>query len=485
MPVPTVRELLAALERGEISAVEGTIAALDEAERQNPQLNAFITLDRAGALAAAREADHARRHGSAGTLAGVPLAVKDNLLVAGLPATAASKMLADFVAPFDATAVARLRAAGAVLIGKTGCDEFGMGSSNENSAFGPVHNPVVLGRSPGGSSGGSAAAVAAGLCAGAIGTDTGGSVRLPASFTGTVGLKPTYGRISRLGLIAFASSLDQVGAMARTVWDVAKLTEVMAGHDPRDSTSVERPVPELSHAAESGPEALRGLRIGVPRETLGEGIEPAVDAAVRVALDAMAGWGAEVETVSLPHTDYAVAAYTLIATAEASSNLARYDGMRYGHRTGRPGGLAETIARSRAEAFGPEVIRRILLGTYALSAGAYDAYILRAQKARTLIRRDFEEVFARVDLVVMPTSPTTAFPLGARNADPVAMALSDVFTTSCNLAGLPGISVPCGRDPDGAPIGLQMLAPWFAEGALVSAAASWEAIYRAQHTGDP
>jgi aspartyl-tRNA(Asn)/glutamyl-tRNA(Gln) amidotransferase subunit A len=477
MAVPTIREVLALLEAGQASAVEVTTSALDDAEARNSELNAFITLDCEGALVAARRADQDRRKGQAGALAGVPLAIKDNMLTAGLQTTAASKILEGFVPPFDGTAVARLRAAGAVIVGKTNCDEFAMGSSNENSAFGCVQNPAAPGRTPGGSSGGSAAAVAACLCAGATGTDTGGSIRLPASFTGTVGFKPTYGRISRFGVVAFASSLDQVGPLARTVWDVAKLTEVMAGHDPRDSTSVDRPVDAYTDAVQRGVGNLAGVRVGVPREYFVGGNEPAVESAVRRALDVMADAGAAIVEISLPHTEYAVATYYLIATAEASSNLARYDGMRYGHRTKRVGTLTETIARSRTEGFGPEVIRRVLLGTYALSAGYYDAYYLRAQKVRTLIRRDFERAFDTVDVVVTPTSPCGPFALGERVSDPLQMYLGDVYTTSCNLAGLPGISLPCGRDAIGSPIGLQILAPWFAESSLLAVAAAWEALH--------
>ena len=474
----TLEQQLTQLDEGAIRAVELTEATLEAIEATDATVNAYITLDREGALAQAAAADEARERGDHGALAGVPIAVKDIILTRGLKTTAASRILADFVPPFDAAVVERLRDAGAVIVGKTNCDEFAMGSSNENSAFGPVQNPAAPGRAPGGSSGGSAAAVAADLCAAALGTDTGGSIRQPAALTGTVGLKPTYGRVSRFGVVAFASSLDQVGPMGKTTWGVARVLETIAGHDPRDSTSAARPVGGYCAAARRGPEAVAGMRLGVPREYMGSegGIQPAVKEAVHGAIDALRDAGAEIVEVSLPHTEYAIATYYLIATAEASSNLARYDGMRYGHRTEEAADLAEVYARSRGEGFGAEVKRRIMLGTYALSAGYYDAYYLKAQKARTLIRRDFEAAFADVDALVTPTSPTTAFRLGERVDDPLQMYLADVFTISCNLAGIPGLSLPCGQDEDGAPIGLQLLGPWFAEERLCTIGGAWEAL---------
>lgn len=470
-----VRRCLGALDAGEVSAVELTRASLDVIAQRNGEIGAYLTLNEQEALAQAAAADEARRAGTAGPLAGVPLALKDILVTRGLRTTAASRILENFIPPYDGTVVSRLRDAGAVILGKTNMDEFAMGSSNENSAFGAVQNPAAPGRIPGGSSGGSAAAVAANLCAAAIGTDTGGSIRQPAAMTGTVGLKPTYGRVSRFGVIAFASSLDQVGPMGRSVWDVARVLESISGWDPRDATSAQEPVGAYTQAAERGPDALKGLRVGVPKEYFTEGIAASVEASVRGAIDAMAAAGAELVEVSLPHTPYAVATYYLIATAEASSNLARYDGIRYGRRA-EGGSLDEVYARSRGEGFGPEVKRRIMLGTYALSAGYYDAYYLRAQKVRTLIRRDFEEVFQRVDVLATPTSPTTAFPMGARLDDPLQMYLADIFTISCNLAGLPGMSLPCGQDGDGAPIGLQLLAPWFKEETLCAVGGAWEAL---------
>lgn len=470
-----VRRCLEALDAKEVSAVELTRASLDAIAQRNGEIGAYLTLNEQEAMAQAAAADEARRAGEAGPLSGVPLALKDILVTRGLRTTAASRILENFIPPYDGTVVSKLRDAGAVILGKTNMDEFAMGSSNENSAFGVVQNPAAPGRIPGGSSGGSAAAVAANLCAAAIGTDTGGSIRQPASMTGTVGLKPTYGRVSRFGVIAFASSLDQVGPMGRSVWDVARVLESISGWDPRDATSSQEPVGAYTLAAERGVAALKGLRVGVPREYFTEGIAASVEASVRGAIDAMADAGAELVEVSLPHTSYAVATYYLIATAEASSNLARYDGIRYGRRA-EGGSLDEVYARSRGEGFGPEVKRRIMLGTYALSAGYYDAYYLRAQKVRTLIRRDFEEAFKQVDVLATPTSPTTAFEMGARLDDPLQMYLADIFTISCNLAGLPGMSLPCGQDEDGAPIGLQLLAPWFEEETLCAVGGAWEAL---------
>jgi aspartyl-tRNA(Asn)/glutamyl-tRNA(Gln) amidotransferase subunit A len=411
-------------------------------------------------------------------LLGVPLAIKDVICVEGLPTTCGSRILEEYVPPFSAAAVDRLRAAGAVILGKTNTDEFAMGSSTENSAFFTTHNPWDLERVPGGSSGGSAAAVAAGLALGALGSDTGGSVRQPAALCGVVGLKPTYGRVSRWGLVAFASSLDQIGALGRTVADTAILLGAIAGYDPRDSTSMDLPVPDYL-AALSGD--VRGLRIGVPREYFGEGMQPEVEAAVREAIAVLAGLGAEIVDVSLPTTEYALPAYYLLAPAEASANLARYDGVRYGlslsggdPSTGSGQGLWEGYRRTRGQGFGPEVKRRIMLGTYALSAGYYDAYYLKAGQVRTLIRRDFDQALARCDVLASPTTPTTAFKIGEKAGDPLQMYLADVFTLALSLAGLCGLSVPCGMDRAGLPIGLQIMGRAFDEATVLRAAHAYE-----------
>jgi aspartyl-tRNA(Asn)/glutamyl-tRNA(Gln) amidotransferase subunit A len=470
-----LRALRDALVAGQVSAVEATRHHLDRIERLDAAVGAYLTVDAEGALAQAHAIDARRRAGEAlGALAGVPLGLKDNLLTQGLRTTCASRMLDRFVPPCDATVVRRLREADAVVLGKLNMDEFAMGSSTENSAFQVTRNPWDLRRAPGGSSGGSAAAVAAGLCAGALGSDTGGSIRQPASFCGVVGLKPTYGRVSRFGLIAFASSLDQVGPMARDVRDTATLFEAIGGFDPADSTSTEAPMPALGSALRADGD-LSGLRIGLPREYFpDEGLAPDVRAAVESAVEVLRGLGAEIVSVSLPHTQYAISTYYLIATAEASSNLARFDGVRYGHRTAAPADLQTLYARSRGEAFGLEVARRIMLGTFALSAGYQDAYYGKAAQVRTLIRRDFEAAFAQVDALVTPTSPTTAFPLGERLADPLQMYLADIFTIACNLAGLPGLSMPCGFDAAGLPIGLQLLGRPFDEAGLFRIAAAYE-----------
>jgi aspartyl-tRNA(Asn)/glutamyl-tRNA(Gln) amidotransferase subunit A len=460
------------LRRREISAVELTEACLERISETEPQLHAFLTVSDEEARRQAAAADERLRAGKPlSTLDGIPLALKDVFVTRGVRTTAASRILEGFVPPFDGTAVARLRQAGAVFIGKTNCDEFAMGSSTENSAFGPSRNPWDLERVPGGSSGGSAVAVAASQCLGALGTDTGGSIRLPASFCGVVGLKPTYGRVSRYGIVAYASSLDQVGPFAHDVRDAAILLEAIAGHDAMDSTSARIPVPPYQTVL--GTE-LGQVRLGVPREYFQEGMQPEVDSCVREAIAALESLGATVETISLPHTAYAIATYYLIATAEASSNLARYDGIRYGRRAARTQSLIDTYRRSREEGFGAEVKRRIMLGTYALSAGYYDAYYGKAQKVRTLVRRDFERAFERCDLLVAPTAPTTAFRLGEKLGDPLTMYLSDVLTISVNLAGLPGISIPCGIDADGLPIGLQLIGRPFGEETLLRAAYAYE-----------
>jgi len=455
-----------------VSSRELTEAALARVEATDGRVGAFLTVaaDRARREAAAADARAARGE-RLSPLDGVPVAVKDLFATRGIPTTAGSRILEGFRPPYDATAVERLGRAGAVLLGKLNLDEFAMGSSNEHSAYGTCRNPYDLSRTPGGSSGGSAAAVAARQVFGALGTDTGGSIRLPASFCGVVGVKPTYGRVSRYGVVAFASSLDQVGPLARTVADAAALLRVVAGHDPRDMTSSTRPVDDYLAGLEDG---ARGLRIGVPREWIQGGVEEGVERAVRRALATYERLGARLVEVSLPHTRYGVAAYYLVATAEASSNLARYDGVRFGLRAeGR--GLAEMYAETRQRGFGPEPKRRIMLGTYALSAGYYDAYYLRAQKVRTLVRRDFDEAFRSCDLVAGPVAPSVAFRLGEKLDDPLQMYLADVFTITCNLAALPGLSVPCGMHPSlGMPIGLQLVGRPFDEATLLRAARALE-----------
>jgi len=427
--------------------------------------NAYLHVDPKGALTAAKEADLRRAAGEPrGPLDGVPVALKDNMLVAGLPTTCASHMLEGFIAPYDATVVRKLKAAGAVLLGKLNMDEFAMGSSSEHSHFGPVQNPWDPARVPGGSSGGSAAAVAAGSAFAALGTDTGGSIRQPAAFCGVVGCKPTYSRVSRYGVVAFASSLDQVGPLSKDVTDCALMLEVIAGHDEKDSTSAAAPVPSYSAALKGG---VRGLRLGLPQEYFIEGIDPEVRAAIDAAVATWRGLGAEVVAVSLPTTDYAIACYYLLCTAEASSNLARFDGVRYGRRAAGDLGLREMYGATRAAGFGQEVKRRIMLGTYVLSAGYYDAYYKKAQAVRTLVQRDFAAAFATCDALVTPTTPTTAFALGERLADPMTMYLADVFTVGANIAGLPGLSLPCGQGSTGLPIGVQILGPHFAEATLL------------------
>jgi len=415
----------------------------------------------AGTHEAAAEAD--------GVLAGVPYACKDNICTRGLRTTCASRILEEYVPPYDATVVHRLGRAGAILVGKTNMDEFAMGSSGENSAFFPTRNPRDTTRVPGGSSSGSAAAVAAGLVPFALGSDTGGSVRQPASFCGVVGMKPTYGRVSRYGLVAFASSLDQIGPLTLTVEDCALVMEVIAGHDPRDATSAQVPVPNYREALGRD---VGGLRLGVPREYMGEGIEPGVREAVNAALRVFSDLGCVVEECSLPHTEYALAVYYLVAPAEASSNLARYDGVRYGLRVDA-GDITAMYSRTRRQGFGPEVRRRIMLGTYALSAGYYDAYYLKAQRVRTLVKRDFEQAFSRYDLLLAPTSPTVAFRLGERTEDPLSMYMADVCTIPVNLAGIPAISIPCGES-EGLPVGLQIMGPPFAEVTILQAAHAFE-----------
>ncbi|MBI2015643.1 MAG: Asp-tRNA(Asn)/Glu-tRNA(Gln) amidotransferase subunit GatA [Candidatus Rokubacteria bacterium] len=467
----TIHELGAAYRRGETTPTQVVTAYLARIERRDARVGAYLTVTREAALRAAAAADARHRAGTPlGPLDGVPLAVKDVLCTRGVRTTCGSKILERFVPPYDATAVERLAAAGAVLLGKTNMDEFAMGSSTEHSAFRPTKNPWDLARVPGGSSGGSAAAVAGDLAAGAFGTDTGGSVRQPAAFCGVVGLKPTYGRVSRYGLVAFASSLDQIGPLGQDVRDAALLLGAVAGHDPRDATSVDAPVPDYAAALDGG---VRGLRVGVPREYFIEGMDPEVGRAVREAVDTLRGLGATVEDVSLPTTDYGIAVYYVIAPAEASSNLARYDGVKYGLRVGGAKDLIEMSSRTRAAGFGAEVKRRIMLGTYALSAGYHDAYYGRAQKVRTLVRRDFARAFERVDLLVGPTTPNVAFRLGEKE-DPLAMYLNDVFTVPTSLAGLPAVSVRCGFSAAGLPIGLQLIGRAFDEPTILRAAHAYE-----------
>ncbi|MHB8879260.1 MAG: Asp-tRNA(Asn)/Glu-tRNA(Gln) amidotransferase subunit GatA [Myxococcaceae bacterium] len=465
-------ELSAKLTAGEASSVEATRACLARIEAVDGKVRAFLKVDAEGALAAAGASDRRRAaKRPAGALDGVPVALKDLFVTEGLTTTAGSKILEGFVPPYDGTAVRLLKEAGLPIVGKLNLDEFAMGSSTEASGFHPTHNPWDLSRSPGGSSGGSAAAVAAREVFGALGTDTGGSIRQPAALTNLVGLKPTYGRVSRYGVVAFASSLDQPGPLTRTVADCAALLQVLAVHDPLDSTSSSEPAPDYQAGLDDG---VAGLKLGLPKEYFTDGMDPEVEAAVRGAAREYERLGAKVVEVSLPHTRYALAAYYLIAPAEASSNLARYDGVRYGLRAQGVKGLKELYARTREQGFGPEVKRRIMLGTYALSAGYYDAYYLKAQKVRTLIRRDFEGAFAGVDAIIAPTSPVPAFKLGEKVSDPLSMYLMDVFTLPCNLAGLPGLSVPCGFTGAGLPIGLQILGRHFDEARVLRIARAFE-----------
>ncbi|MEZ4539595.1 MAG: Asp-tRNA(Asn)/Glu-tRNA(Gln) amidotransferase subunit GatA [Chloroflexota bacterium] len=467
----TLTGLRDALYRGETTSVAATQAMLDRIVAHDNTIRSYLTVTDELALEQAAAADHRRAAGEDTPLLGVPVAVKDMLCLAGAPTTAGSKILEGFIPPYSAFAVDRLVEAGAVILGKTNTDEFAMGSSTENSAYFTTRNPWDPERVPGGSSGGSAAAVAAGLAYGALGTDTGGSVRQPASFCGLVGLRPTYGRVSRWGVIAFASSLDQVGPFGRTAADAAALLSVVAGYDPRDSTSLDAPVPDYE-AALTGD--IRGLRVGVPREYFIEGIEPEVEAAVRAAIDDLAALGAEIVDVSLPHTRYGLPVYYLIAPAEASANLARYDGTRFGPRVAGAD-MIDTVRQTRA-LFGPETKRRIMLGTYALSAGYYDEYYGRALKVRSLIREDFRRVFESVDVIAAPTSPTTAFRIGDRAGDPLSMYLADIFTLPLNLSASCGLSVPCGFDSQGLPIGLQLIGDTLQEALILNVAHAYEQV---------
>ncbi len=461
------------LRQGEVSSVELTQSVLDRILGYDNYIRAYLTLAPELALEQAASADRVRagvEEQDLPPLLGIPLAIKDVICVEGLPATCGSRILEDYIPPFSATAVERLREAGAVILGKTNTDEFAMGSSTENSAYFATRNPWDLDRVPGGSSGGSAAAVAAGMAFGALGSDTGGSVRQPASLCGVVGIKPSYGRVSRWGLVAFASSLDQIGCIARTVADAALLLSTISGYDPRDATAVNAPVPNYTALLEGG---IRGLRVGVPHEYLLEGVQPEVEAAVRDAASAMADLGARIVDVSLPHTPYALPVYYLVAPAEASANLARYDGMRYGLSLDGTD-LWDSYRQTRGQGFGPEVKRRIMLGTYALSAGYYDAYYRKASQVRTLIRQDFDQALEQCDVLLAPTSPTTAFKIGEKADDPMQMYLQDVFTLALSLAGLPGISLPCGFDPWGLPIGLQIMGGAFDEVTVLRTAHAYE-----------
>jgi len=462
----TVSQLCAALAGGECSSVELTQAFLGRIARHDGSLNSFITVTGEEALAAAAEADRRRAAGEAGPLTGIPIAHKDIFCTDGVRTSCASRMLDNFIAPYDATVVSRCKVAGMVMLGKTNMDEFAMGSSNETSFYGAVRNPWNLERVPGGSSGGSAAAVAARLAPAATGTDTGGSIRQPAALCGLTGLKPTYGRVSRYGMIAFASSLDQGGPLCASAADAALLLNVMAGFDERDSTSVERAVSDYS--AGLG-DSIAGLKIGLPREYFSDGLDAAVGAVVEQAVKAYQALGAVVQEISLPNTALAVPTYYVVAPAECSSNLSRYDGVRFGYRCQAPEDLLDLYQRSRGEGFGAEVKRRIMVGTYVLSAGYYDAYYLKAQKLRQLISDDFRRAFQEVDVIMGPTSPSTAFPIGARLDDPIQMYLSDIYTIAANLAGLPALSLPCGF-ADGLPVGLQIIGDYFTEGRLLNVA---------------
>jgi aspartyl-tRNA(Asn)/glutamyl-tRNA(Gln) amidotransferase subunit A len=463
--------------RAAVQARRTTATSLAEAfyakiEKTDPEIGAYLTLSKDRALEQAARMDSLAAKGEElPPLGGVPIGIKDVMVTRGVRTTAGSKILGNYIPPYDCTAVARLEAAGAVVLGKLNCDEFAMGSSNENSAWRPVHNPRDLSRVPGGSSGGSAAAVAADMALAALGSDTGGSIRQPASFCGVVGLMPTYGRVSRYGLIAFASSLDRIGPLTKTVRDAAIVLRAIAGRDPMDATSAEVPVPDYVAEMEK---PVRELKLGVAKEYFGEGLDSEVRKSVEAAIQRLAGSGCEIVPVSLPHTEYAIPTYYIVATAEASSNLARFDGVRYGYRARDARTLSEMYRRSRNHGFGAEVKRRIMLGTYALSAGYYDAYYLKAQRVRTLLVRDFEEAFKKVDAILTPTSPTAAFKLGEKVDDPLSMYLADIFTVTADLAGIPGISVPCGETKENLPVGLQILGKHFDEATILRVAHAYE-----------
>jgi len=468
----TIEEASRQLARRELSAVTLTQAALDRIAAVDPRIGAYLTIDAEGALAQAAHADRRIAKDEATPLTGIPLGIKDVICTQGLRTTCGSRLLENFVPPYNATVMDKLQTAGAVILGKLNMDEFAMGSSTENSAYQLTRNPWHQDHIPGGSSGGSAAAVAADMCLGALGSDTGGSIRQPASHCGVVGLKPTYGRVSRYGLVAFASSLDQIGPMGKSVRDCALIMNAISGHDERDSTSVPRPVPDYTALTGDG---FKGLRVGLPQEYhQAEGLDPDVQNAMAAAIETVRALGAEAVEVSLPHTEYAVAAYYIIAPCEASSNLARYDGVRYGVRSKDHDDMLDMFRRSRTKGFGPEVQRRIILGTYALSAGYYDAYYGKASQIRSLIMQDFQRAYEACDVLLSPVAPTPAFRIGENTDDPLTMYMSDVFTLSANLAGIPGISVPCGLSSGGLPIGLQIMGPHFSEDRLLQAAYHFE-----------
>ena len=469
----TIHELQDKLRSGETTAADVLASVYDRIAAVDDKVHAYITLTKEAAELQAAAADAAIRRGEMGELTGVPIALKDIFCTRGVPTTCGSRILADFIPPYDATVVGKLRAAGAVFAGKANMDEFAMGSSTETSYFGVTRNPWDLDRIPGGSSGGSAAAVAADECIASLGSDTGGSIRQPAALCGVVGMKPTYGRVSRFGLVAFASSLDQIGPFTKDVEDCAILMNVIAGYDPRESTSVDIEVPDYRSFLDRG---VAGLRVGIPKEYFIAGIDPEIRTAVETAIGVLEAGGARLVEISLPHTEYCLAVYYIVAPAEASSNLARYDGVKYGFRSPEGRDLLDMYKHSRSAGFGDEVKRRIIIGTYVLSSGYYDAYYKKASQVRALIRRDFDQAFAQCDVIATPTSPTAAFRIGERTDDPMQMYLSDILTISANLAGIPGISVPCGFTGDGLPVGLQFLAGHFQEGLLIQAGAAYETL---------
>jgi len=472
LPFLTISEASELIKRKEISPVDLTKSLLDRIDEVDGELNSFITVLKDQSLKTAEEAEKQISSGTyKGPLHGIPIGVKDIFVMRDVKTTCGSKILENFVPPYDSTVVRKLKESGAVILGKNNMDEFAMGSSTENSYFGPTRNPWDLERVPGGSSGGSATAVAASLCFASVGTDTGGSIRQPASFCGVVGLKPTYGRVSRFGMIAFASSLDQGGPITKTVEDASIMLNVIAGNDPRDSTSVNEPVPNYMNCLT---DELKGVRIGVPKEYFVEGIDVEIEKEVKTAIALIKDLGGAVEEISLPHTEYAVSTYYIIAPSEASSNLARYDGVKYGFRVHEEKSLKDMYFKTRAEGFGDEVKRRIMLGTYALSSGYYDAFYLKAQRVRTLIKKDFEDAFEKVDVIMTPTSPEPAFKIGEKSDDPLKMYLSDIFTIPCNLGGLPGISIPCGFSSSGLPIGVQFIGKPFDEESILRVAHAYE-----------
>lgn len=465
----SITKLRDLIQSRDASVTEVTQSFLDRIGQCDDKIKAFLTVERESALEQAKQLDRRLASGEStnGLLTGVPLAIKDNIVTRGVTTTCASRILENYIPPYDATVVGKLKESGAILLGKANCDEFAMGSSTENSAFFPTRNPWDLERVPGGSSGGSAAAVAAGEAPGALGSDTGGSIRQPAAFCGTVGLKPTYGRVSRYGLVAFASSLDQIGPVGNSVSDVALLLQAIAGSDPRDSTSSDRPVEDYLSEIDK---EVKGLKVGVPREWFGSGLDPQIEQSLTAAIQKLEGLGCSVVEVGMPRTEYAISTYYIIAPAEASSNLARYDGVKYGHRSENRKDLESMFKSTRSEGFGEEVKRRIMIGTYVLSAGYYDAYFLKAGQVRTLLRQDYLEAFKKVDFLVGPTTPSLPFKIGEKRTDPLQMYLMDIYTVTANLAGIPGLSLPCGFSQESLPIGLQIQAPYFQEARLLNLA---------------